>query len=91
MGAIPFNYDRSDPLRPVRVRLDLETSLILSSGESLNVTVIDLSKAGVRLQVPEPMFVGETVELELGRSGFAKVVIAWSKESEAGGSFVDLD
>lgn len=91
MGAVQMDHDRLGPTRPIRVRINLETSLILSSGESLNVTVIDLSKAGVRLQVPEPIFVGETVELELGRSGFAKVVIAWSEESEAGGSFVDLE
>ncbi len=62
----------------------------MSSGERISVTVIDISKTGVRLRVPEPIFVGEVVELELGRSGYAKVVICWSQGSEVGGSFAHM-
>jgi hypothetical protein len=62
----------------------------MSSGELISVTVIDISRTGVRLKVPEPIFVGEVVELELGRSGYAKVIICWSQGSEAGGTFVGM-
>lgn len=77
--------------RSVRVTLALETSLIDSSGERMRVTVLDISKDGVRLRVPEPLFVGEVVDLELGPSGYARVEICWSNGSEAGGTFVDME
>jgi len=77
--------------RPTRVRLDLQTWLVDSSRARTRVTVLDISKTGVRLQVPEPLLVGETVELELGRSGYAEVTICWSLGSEAGGTFVGME
>lgn len=83
--------DRRAFARPARVRLDLPTSLVDSSGARIKVTVLDISRTGVRLKVPEPLFVGETVELELGRSGYAEVTICWSLGSEAGGTFVDME
>lgn len=52
--------------------------------------MLDISREGVRLQVPEPIFVDETLELELGRSGYAKVTICWSQSGEVGGTFVDM-
>ena len=55
------------------------------------VTVLDLSRSGVRLQVPEPIFVGETLELELGRSGYAKVNICWTRGDEVGCTFMDME
>lgn len=75
----------------MRVRLEVGTSLIMPSGERIKVTVLDLSRSGVRLQVPEPIFVGETLELELGRSGYAKVNICWTRGDEIGCTFVDME
>jgi hypothetical protein len=76
--------------RPKRVRLDIEARLICADGEELTVTVIDISKSGFRLRVPESLFVGEQVQLKLGRSGYAAGVIRWIRGDEAGGEFTEL-
>lgn len=74
-----------------RIRLDIDAHVIMASGEAVVATVIDMSRAGVRLKVPEPLFVGEEIELQLGRCGYVRVHICWSEGSEAGGRFLDLD
>lgn len=80
-----FAHSEPDP-----VRLDLETWLITASGERIKATVLDISRTGVGLRVAQPILVGEAVELELGCSAFAKVVICRSQGSEARGTFVGM-
>ncbi|MFC7537874.1 PilZ domain-containing protein [Sphingomonas sp. GCM10030256] len=70
-----------------RVRLDLEAKLINSNSEEWKVIVIDLSSDGFRLRVSDPLFVGESIQLKLGRSGYAAGVVRWIEGNEAGGSF----
>jgi hypothetical protein len=77
-------------LRDRRVTLNIDAHLVDCTGERVKVTVLDLSQGGVRLQVVEPLFVGETIELELGRSGYAKVVVCWTQGNEAGGTFLEM-
>ena len=80
--------DSRTPLpRQPRIRLDVTACLICSDGEKLKVTVIDLSSDGFRVKVPEPLFVNERVQLEMGRAGFADAVIRWVSDGEAGGVF----
>ena len=88
---IMADNDQAPVERATRIGLGLRRWMVMSSGERIKVTVLDMSRQGVRLEVPEPVFVGETVELELGRSGYAKVTICWSRGSEAGGTFLDMD
>ena len=76
--------------RDRRVTLNLETSLTDSTGVKIKAVVVDLSRTGVRLQISEPLFVGETVDLEMGRSGYAKLQILWVTGFEAGGVFLDM-
>ncbi|NJC05975.1 hypothetical protein GGQ97_001768 [Sphingomonas kaistensis] len=76
--------------RPTRIALGLEASLVIA-GEHLTATVLDISHRGVRLRVSEALIVGETVELELGRSGFVMVRISWTNGNEVGGVFLDLE
>lgn len=76
--------------RSPRVTLNLETSLTDSTGTAIKAVVLDMSRCGVRLQVGEPLFVGETVDLEMGRSGYAKIQILWVSGSEAGGIFTEM-
>ena len=85
MGESAEQHPRSH-----RVTLNRAAHLIDSTGERVRVTVLDLSEGGVRLQVVEPLFVGETIELELGRSGYAKVVICWTQGDEAGGTVLEM-
>nr|WP_314447374.1 PilZ domain-containing protein [uncultured Sphingomonas sp.] len=77
--------------RERRVTLNLPARLIDSTSTEIQVVVLDLSPSGIRLQISEPLFVGETVAVELGRSGFAKVQILWVAGNQAGGTFVDID
>lgn len=79
------------PSRERRVTLDLPARLIDSTATETKVTVLDLSRRGICLRINEPLFVGETVDVELGRSGFAKVQIMWVAGNQAGGSFLDVD
>ena len=76
--------------RSPRVTLNLETSLTDSTGTAIKAIVLDLSRDGVRLRAGEPLFVGETVDLEMGRSGYATVQILWVSGSEAGGIFTEV-
>lgn len=80
-----FNLSRAP-----RVTLNLGTSLTDSTGTAIKAVVLDISRDGVRLQTGEPLFVGETVDLEMGRSGYAQVQILWVSGSEAGGIFTEL-
>jgi hypothetical protein len=76
--------------RERRVTVNLQTSLTDSTGTDIKVIVLDLSREGVRLRVGEPLFVGETVALHMGRSGYARVQILWVAGIEAGGAFLDM-
>ena len=75
--------------RPRRVSLDLEAFMIIE-GERVKITVLDISRTGLRLRLPETVFVGEIFELELGRSGFVSIRICWCEGCEAGAVFLDL-
>lgn len=76
--------------RSRRVSVDLESSMVIQ-GEQVKVTVLDISRSGVRLRLREPVFVGEVHELELGRSGFVEIQICWCRGFEAGAIFLDLE
>lgn len=79
-----------DRYRGRRVTVNLETILTDSTGVEIKAVVVDLSQTGARLQIAEPLFVGETVELRMGRSGYAKLQVLWVSGFEAGGLFLDM-
>lgn len=72
------------------VQPDLPAWLMISSGKRIGVLVTEISRRGVRLRVPEPLPVGEAVELELGQAGYAIISIGWNRGSEAGGTFIAM-
>lgn len=74
--------------REHRVAVDLETVLTDSTGVEIKTVVLDLSRSGARLRIAEPLFVGEAVDLQMGRSGYAKLQILWVSVYEAGGNFM---
>jgi len=77
--------------RDRRVTLNLETSLTDSTGVEIKAVVVDLSRTGVRLHIAEPLFAGETIDLHMGRSGYAKLQVLWVSGFEAGGAFLDME
>lgn len=79
-----------DSYRDRRVTVNLETSLTDSTGVEIKTVVVDLSRGGARLRIAEPLFVGETVDLQMGRSGYAKLQILWVSGFEAGGVFLEM-
>ena len=83
-------HQQSGVERQRRISVGLDSSMVIQ-GERVKVTVLDISRSGVRLRLPEPVFVGEVHELELGRSGFVAIQICWCRGSEAGATFLDLE
>ena len=83
--------DSTKPLpRQPRVSLNIPAYLVCADGELLEVTVLDLSGEGFRVKVPEPLFVNERVQLEMGRAGYAAAIIRWVSGGEAGGAFTSI-
>ena len=74
---------------PRRATFDHPSFLIID-GERVTVTVLDITRKGLRLLVPAPVVVGETLELEFGWSGFVRVQICGSEGSEVNALFLDL-
>ena len=87
----PSRADEPAELGQQHVRFDIDASLTMASGNKVSARVIDISRSGVRLKVASPLPVGEQVELQLGRCGYVRVLICWSRGSEATGRLLDID
>ena len=69
--------------RPERDPVSLPAFVVLASGRSIPVTVVDVSNAGCRVQCDETLPIAATVSLELG-GGIANAQVRWALAGEAG-------
>jgi hypothetical protein len=75
--------------RPRRVQLNQATTLITGDQVEVQVLVLDLSKNGFRLAASEELFVGERVQLSLGRTEQVAAEILWVRGLEVGGKLLN--
>jgi hypothetical protein len=74
--------------RAPRIDLRQPAVMIDSDGSEWNVTVLDVSSGGCRLQVPESPRIGEFVTLRVDRDEEIPVQIRWALGDQAGGVFL---
>lgn len=75
--------------RAPRVDLRRPAVLIDSDGREQNVTILDVSSGGFRLEVTEAPRIGEFVTLRVERRQEFASQIRWALGNEAGGVFLD--
>jgi len=76
--------------RAPRIDLRRPAVLINSDGVELDVTILDVSNGGFRLEVLESVHIGEMVTLRVERDEQYPAQIRWVLGSEAGGVFLAL-
>ena len=74
--------------RAPRIDLRRPAVLIDSDGREQQVTILDVSSGGFRLQVTEAPRIGEFVTLRVERGEEYPAQIRWALGSEAGGVFL---
>ena len=74
--------------RAPRVDLRRPAILIDSSGGHFEVTILDVSSGGFRLEVPESPRIGEFVTLRVERGAEFPAQIRWALGEHAGGVFL---
>lgn len=80
--------DAEKPRSP-RVQTSIAAVLVDADGGEMPVEVIDLSSAGFRLRVREPLVAGERFQLRVSRYGDFSAQIQWVRDGEAGGRFLE--
>jgi len=74
--------------RAPRIDLRQPAVMIDSDGSSWDVTILDVSSGGFRLEVPESPRIGEFVTLHIGRDEHYEAQIRWALGNQAGGVFL---
>ena len=74
--------------RAPRVDLRRPAVLIDSDGREHNVTILDVSSGGFRLEVTEAPRIGEFIHLRVERGDEFPAQIRWALGNEAGGVFL---
>ena len=74
--------------RAPRVDLRQPAVMVDSDGSAWDVTILDVSSGGFRLQVPESPRIGEFVTLNVGRDEHYEAQIRWALGDQAGGVFL---
>ena len=75
--------------RAPRVDTRFETSLIDSDGNSVSVTVIDISREGCRMETDGTLKIGENVQIKVPKYGTFPAQIRWALGNEAGAVFLE--
>jgi hypothetical protein len=75
--------------RPARIRLHCDAVLTEADGCRLDVTILDVSCSGFRLQSRCELERGAEVILQVAKSPPVRAVIRWTCGHEAGGVFLD--
>lgn len=84
-----MNRARGTINRSPRVDLRRPAVLIDSDGVPADVTILDVSSGGFRLEVAEPPRIGELVKLKVERGAEYSGQIRWALGNEAGGVFLE--
>jgi hypothetical protein len=74
--------------RSPRIDVHRRAVLINSDGIQSEVTLLDISSGGFRLELSEPLRIGEFVTLRVERSEELPAQIRWALGNEAGGVFL---
>src|SRR4051794_2512397 len=74
--------------RAPRVDLRHPAVMVDSDGSAADVTILDVSSGGFRLQLSESPRIGEFVTLHVGRDEHYDAQIRWALGDEAGGVFL---
>ena len=80
--------DPSFSKRAPRVGLRLPAILVREDSSEEQVTVIDVSSGGFKLEISEAPRIGEFVGLRVDKSGLIDAQIRWVLGDEAGGVFL---
>jgi hypothetical protein len=75
--------------RAPRVDTRFQTRLTDSDGSIIDVTVIDISREGCRLQTDGSLRIGENVQIEVPKHGSFAAQIRWALGNEAGAVFLE--
>lgn len=76
--------------RAPRVDTRFSTKLTDSDGNTIAVTVIDISREGCRLQTSDGLLrIGENVQIEVPKHGSFAAQIRWALGNEAGAVFLE--
>jgi hypothetical protein len=65
--------------------------LINSDGVETDVLILDISSGGFRLQLEDPVRIGEIVTLRVEHAQEFAAQIRWALGTEAGGAFLAAD
>lgn len=74
--------------RPRRIEVARPAVLVLPDGHECRAAVKDVSAKGFRIEVAEELFVGEHVQLCIGKEQPVMGEIRWTRGREAGGIFL---
>lgn len=74
--------------RAPRVKLSELAAVELPDGRTIGVRVSDVSASGFRMETPEPLAVGQQVNLIMRRYDPVLAKICWSQGLEAGAVFL---
>ena len=74
--------------RAPRVDLRRQAILVDSRGGERDVTILDVSRSGFRLEVSEGLQIGEFVTIRVERDVSFAAQIRWALGNEAGGVFL---
>ena len=80
--------DPSFSKRAPRVGLRLPAILVREDSSEEQVTVVDVSSGGFKLEISEAPRIGEFVGLRVDKSGLIDAQIRWVLGDEAGGVFL---
>ena len=75
--------------RATRVSVRYPAVLIEPDGCRVEVTILDVSSSGFRLETDAELLAGEEVRLQLPKLAPVRASIQWTRGREAGGTFLD--
>jgi hypothetical protein len=84
----PSGRDPAHVKRAPRVDLRRPGVLVHEDGRETEVSVLDVSSRGFRLEVQQPPAIGEKVILRVDKFSQFPVEIRWVRDGEAGGVLV---
>ena len=83
-----MTHARGHRKRAPRIDLRRRAVLVDSDGGQCEVTILDVSSGGFRLEAPAPPRVGERVTLRVEHGAEFPAQIRWALGNEAGGIFL---
>jgi hypothetical protein len=90
LSALPADVDAGGlPERANRRPVEFPAHLVLGDGAMLDVRVLDLSYDGCRIDVPQIVFEGDSVQLSVQGRGMIQATVRWCKDGLAGLKFPD--